>query len=324
METNDNRKLANSELENTFDGGLLSIQSNQPDNLVELPPQEETSSTESLGGITNNYNVNVNLSSNGNVPSLLQRNNATTIVNNVLGNNPPGSPDELKKNYQENSNPDGSSNVKVIENEKSPITLIEKVVNSGPSQPVLDIRQLDFYSPDKPSDYSYSEADAKSKNIDLKRSYDMLHIMTKNSISDRLQMSPNSSVIENEFTQNLKEININYLEKSNVEIDTSKPRLHDEVSSASQDNDRRMAMREKERDESLNEMARNSTKKQNNELEFSEIKDGNNVSGNVISGAKTLYSSGVRDFNNMSSRSTTIPMFIDKMNSPPIWRTELG
>jgi hypothetical protein len=84
-------------------------------------------------------------------------------------------------------------------------------------------------------------------------------------------------------------------------------------------------MKEKERDESLNEMARNSTKSQEaNKLEFSEIKDGNNISGNTISPAKPLYSSGVRNFNNISSRSTTIDLFIDKINSPPIWRTVLG
>jgi len=137
-------------------------------------------------------------------------------------------------------------------------------------------------------------------------------------------MVPSGSVIENEFSENLKEMNFNYYETQNVSVDKSQPKMHDAISAMSQENDRKTAMREKERDESLTEMARNNQKRQNNELEFEEIKDGSVISGNVLSGAKPLYTSGVRDFNNMSSRSTTIPLFIDKMNSPPIWRTVLG
>lgn len=152
----------------------------------------------------------------------------------------------------------------------------------------------------------------------------MLHFLTRGAISDHMGMLPSGSVIENEFTENLKEMNFNYYETQNVSVDKSQPKMHDAISSASQENDRKMAMREKERDESLTEMARNNQRRQNNELEFEEIKDGNNISGNVLSGARPLYTSGVRDFNNMSSRSTTIPLFIDKMNSPPIWRTVLG
>jgi hypothetical protein len=320
---NENRKLVNSELQNTFDGGLLSVESSQPDNLVELPSQEEINAQEASGGVTNNFNVNVNLSSTS-TPSLLQRNNATNIVNNVLGNNPPSSPEELKKNYTGDSKQDGDSNVKVVQYENSPLVLLQKSINSGPPQPTLDIRSLDYYSPDAPSDYSYSQSPVKSKNVDLKRSYDMLHTLTQNAISDRMQMSPNTSVIQNEFSNDLREININYLEKSNIMVDDSKPKMHDAVTDLSKDNEQKMAMREKERDESLTEMARNSTKKQDNELVFSEIKNGNDISGNVISGARTTYASGVRNFNNIGSRSTTIDTFIDKMNSPPIWRTALG
>ena len=253
---NENRKLVNSELQNTFDGGLLSVESSQPDNLVELPSQEEMNAQEAAGGVTNNFNVNVNLSSTS-TPSLLQRNNATNIVNNVLGNNPPSSPEELKKNYTGDSKQDGDSNVKVVQYENSPLVLLQKSINSGPPQPTLDIRSLDYYSPDAPSDYSYSQSPVKSKNVDLKRSYDMLHTLTQNAISDRMQMSPNTSVIQNEFSNDLREININYLEKSNIMVDDSKPKMHDAVTDLSKDNEQKMAMREKERDESLTEMALN-------------------------------------------------------------------
>jgi hypothetical protein len=320
----ENRNLVNNELKDTFDGGLVSIANQQSENFVELPKQEQANE-ETKGTVVNNFNVNVDVSSASAGAMASQKANATKIVNNILNTtNPNATPDEIKKNSTENSNPDGNSNVKVIENEQSPIRLIERSVNTGPDQPILDIRQIDYYSPDKPSDYGYSGAKLKSENVDLKRNYEMLHFLTQNSISEHLQMSPSASVLQTEFSNNLKEMNFNYFEKENISVDKSKSTMHDSVSSVSRENDRRIALREKERDESLNEMVRNNGRSQNNELEFSEIMNGNDISGNVVSGAKPLYTSGVRDFNNMSSRSTTIPLFIDKMNSPPIWRTVLG
>lgn len=319
----ENRNIANTELKNAFDGGLISIPNQQPDNLVELPKQEELDASGG-GNVVNNFNVNVNVKSASPASMALQKTNATKIVNNIVGNSTGASPDEIKKNSTENSVPDGKADLKVIENEQSPIKLIENTIRSGPDQPILDIRHIDYYSPDRPSDYGYSDAKIKSQNVDLKRSYDMLHFLTKSAISDHMGMVPSGSVIENEFSENLKEMNFNYYEKTNIAIDENQPKMHDTIDSISEEHNRKVIQHENEKDQALNVIVKNQTKKQNNDLEFSEIQNGNDISGNVLSGAKTLHTSGVRNFNNMSSRSTTISTFIDKMNSPPIWRTVLG
>ena len=83
--------------------------------------------------------------------------------------------------------------------------------------------------------------------------------------------------------------------------------------------------REKERDEALVEMSRGqASRKPDSQMEFSEIRDGQVIAGNNLPPVTTLNTSGVRDFTNITSKSTTIDMFIDKMNSPPNWRTVLG
>ena len=321
---NENRDLINSELKNTFDGGLISLANEQPSNFVELPNEEEAKITES-GNVVNNFNVNVNVNSKNQNSAPIEKNKATTIVNNILNSESTKSPENLKKNSSETSNSTGGNNTIILENGKSAIQLLEQTMNAGPEQPTLDIRQLDYYSPDKPSDYSYSEAPIKSKNLDLKRSYDILHSMTDGALTDHHEMSPLSdTIIHNEFTNQLKESSFNYYESSNIKLDTNQPKIHDQVSEVSEKNDKRLEMREQEKDLALSEMSKNQSKRVDNELEISEIKDGRDISGNVLSGAKVLNTSGARNFNNLSSRSSTIPLFVDKMNSPPIWRTALG
>lgn len=321
---NENRDLINSELKNTFDGSLVSLANEQPSNFVELPKEEEAKNTES-GNVVNNFNVNVNVNSKNQNSAPIERNKATTIVNNILNNESTKSPENLKKNSNETLDSTGGNTKIILENGKSAIQLLEQTMNAGPEQPSLDIRQLDYYSPDKPSDYSYSESPIKSKNLDLKRNYDILHSMTTGALTDHHEMSPLSdTIIHNEFTNDLKERNFNYYESSNIKLDVNQPKVHDQVSDVSEKNDKRIEMREQEKNLALSEMAKNQSKRVDNELEITEIKDGRDISGNVLTGAKVLNTSGARNFNNLSSRSSTIPLFIDKMNSPPIWRTALG
>lgn len=92
----ENRNIANTELKNAFDGGLISIPNQQPDNLVELPKQEELDASGG-GNVVNNFNVNVNVKSASPASVALQKANATKIVNNIVGNSTSASPDEIKK-----------------------------------------------------------------------------------------------------------------------------------------------------------------------------------------------------------------------------------
>jgi len=318
----DKRSTVNTELQNSFDGNLVTLAGNNASNLVELPKAEEQIEAQS-GTVMNNFNVNVNVTGSPGSSTTVQKTNATQIVNNALASGAK-SPEELKKNSSTDSKQSGGTDVSFMEG-SSKIQLVENTINSGPSQPILDIRGIEYFSADRPSDYGYSEAPIKSQNNDLKRSYDILHFLTKGGISDHQEMSSvPKTVLNTEFSANLKESNFNYFESSNVNVQQNNKTLHESASQISQENDRKNQNREREREESLNELASRQNKRQENQQEFAEIKDGQDLVGNTITGAKTLNTSGAKDFNNLTSRSTTIDLFIDKMNSPPIWRTVLG
>lgn len=322
----DNRNLANQELENAFGGSITAMTRSAPSNFVELPnPEEELNGS---GSVVNNYNVNVNVSGRGGSTSnpAVQSAAARQIVNNILTDSPLMSPNEVKKNSTMDSSPGGDSNVVFLENGSNKIELIERAINTGPSQPILDIRDVDYFSPEKPSDYSYSQSPAKSKNTNMKISYDILHYLTKAGISDHSEMSSvPKTVLNTEFSANLKETTFNYFENQNIKTEETNNSIHQRTSKASEENQRMLHTREKERDEALVEMSRGqASRKPDSQMEFSEIRDGQVIAGNNLPPVTTLNTSGVRDFTNITSKSTTIDMFIDKMNSPPNWRTVLG
>lgn len=318
----DKRKTVNAELQNSFDGNLVTLAKNDSTNFVELPKAENQNESQS-GTVMNNFNVNVNVGSAQSTSPTVQKTNATQIVNNVLSSGVK-SADDLKKNYTTSSPQNGGTNVSFMEGENK-IQLVENVINSGPTQPILDIRGIEYFSPDKPSDYSYSESPKKSENVNLKRNYDILHFLTKGGLSDYQEMSSvPQTVLNTEFSANLKENNFNYFEKTNVNVQQNNKTLHESASQISQEHERKTQMREKERDQALTELSSKQTKRQENQQEFAEIKDGQSLIGNSLPAAQPLNTSGARNFNNMTSRSTTIDLFIDKMNSPPIWRTVLG
>jgi hypothetical protein len=320
----DNRSIANKELGDAFDGNMVAINSGGSQINENLPQQEEQS--ENASGVVNyNFNVNVTVNPRGSSSSTrMQENTTNQIVNNALASGTTN-PEELKKNSSTDSKPSGESELIFLESGNDKIKLMEQAVNSGPIQPVLDIRRIDTFLPSVPSDYSYSESQVKSKNIDLKRSYDVLHDLTQGALSNYAEMSylP-KTVLNTEFDARLKENTINFYESENIKIEQNQT-LYDSAAEISENNERLVQTRERERDEALMVMAKNQTgKPTDGQKEFVEMRDGQIIAGNSIPAATTLNTSGARDFNNITTRSTTIESFVDKMNSPPNWRTVLG
>jgi hypothetical protein len=132
------------------------------------------------------------------------------------------------------------------------------------------------------------------------------------------------TVLNTEFDARLKENTINFYESENIKIEQNQT-LYDSAAEISENNERLVQTRERERDEALMVMAKNQTgKPTDGQQEFVEMRDGQIIAGNSIPAATTLNTSGARDFNNITTRSTTIESFVDKMNSPPNWRTVLG
>jgi len=323
----DNRDLVNQELKNNFDGGILSLAPNAPDNHVELPKSEENQVSES-GSTINNYNMSVNINSASGGSRTADNVKANNIIQNVLNVDRPSSPEDLKKNLNIDSSKSGNDTFKMnfSDGELEPLNIRNDFMNSGPSAPSAEIRDIQFFTAGEATDYGYSSAKIKTENIELNRTYNTTHQYTDQAIRNNaiLSTTPNS-VFNNDFNENYENTNINLFEQSNLKVDTTKNNGHEEVSKMSEELQRKTQVREKERDDALTTMALNQRKRGGDEQDIMDIQSVNEPPQmQMLSGADTLSNSGVRSFNNMTGRSSTIGTFIEKMNSPPIWRTVLG
>jgi predicted ATPase len=135
---------------------------------------------------------------------------------------------------------------------------------------------------------------------------------------------PNSAV-QNSFAKDEMESTIDFFEASTVRVDSQPTNRYDQLDKVIQESEKRDTNRAKEKEETLNEMAHDKKKKVNMSAEMEDMKDANApTQAEMLSGANKQPDSGPRDFINMTTRSNTIGSFVEKMNSPPIWRTVLG
>jgi len=326
---NDKREIANQELKNEFDSNLFYLNKNDSSNFVELSAPE---ATDELSGTstTNNYNVNVNINGTSESKTSNPTQNARTIVNNVLRSDTIATSDELKKN----SNPlfaktgeDNHNIPKLLDKDsESKMEILHKAIDRGSPAPSLDMRRLDFVTADTPSEYNYSESPLKARDTTIQKNLGILHDISANSIHNYTNMTvlPNSAV-QNSFAKDEMESTIDFFEASTVRVDSQPTNRYDQLDKVIQESEKRDINRAKEKEETLHEMADDKKKKVNMGAEMEDMKDANApTQAEMLSGANKQPDSGPRDFINMTTRSNTIGSFVEKMNSPPIWRTVLG
>jgi hypothetical protein len=296
----DKRQLANQELSNTVGSGVLSMVPTQSENFVELPKSDGVE-TPGSGNVVNNYNMNVTV--NGAVEKALPTMTAM--------------PDAVKKN--------SSEVFQNLTNDNGPVQLeqIRDLYADGNSSPMLQLAGLD--QPDDPelSYYSYTTSPLKESSDKIAREYQILQNVIRNSVSNQTITNTSPySYIDTSFSvqQTMNGRQIQNIENLNIENNTTN---NLEVANEMSRRQNRIERHEQE------EVSR-SVKQLNQTRVPEEIAKADDLEASVVipkEGAGSIGRSTShkhREMQHLNPTSSTIEMFMDKMNSPPIWRTVQG
>jgi len=293
------RDIANSELDTTLGTGVVSIAPPPIPNYNEL---QSTNSGGSGTGTVNNFNTtNVTVNSAG---------KALPTTTNV--------PDQIKKNsYQPLPN---------LTDEKSP-NHFERMKQTYVDQsrtPMLQLAGLgNFHDPDI-SDYTFSESSMKQSNGKFAKQLEILHNITKQSFSNQdIQVtSPysyhdNSTMVNNTMNgrqeYNIENLSISNNVNNNMEIVNELARQRERS--------------ERKTNENIQRAVDQATQSQvPKDIEDADDIEASSMQPKEGAGLSPLANRNFkpRQVSNLNPTMSTIGLFIDKMNSPPSWRTVLG
>lgn len=313
----DKRKLANEQLQETLDSGILSFAAPQEQNFVELPESSESDSATETANVTNNFNVNVNVNGTGNSRSIQQT--ANSAIQNALPNLYDSSED-LKKNSSANY-------MGNFEEGSELISFADSLADMGGGfSPELIYTSLsEFQTPDV-SHYTYSESTLRENNSKINNQYEVLKNVIYSSTENQniTNISPYTSTDPSFYIDqsSVNDQTINNLSIENQMGDTTE--LITELS-RKQDNSQKQNMVE------LNKTLRNVQDISNlNEREIDDVAEATTIGrkrGSGVPGESPFNPSMVARFPENISTSVglnTVPKLIEKMNRPPTWRSVLG
>lgn len=348
----DNRELANSELSKVLDSGVVSIRNTKLNSINELPPSETLDPDTSSGNSINNYNVVVNVSGNTNTQK--PQTESKNIVNNILRTNTIESPQDIKKNYKEtlleNSNliPDNFTiknknvnvnsypasfnynNMMLEDNElftnndfSSKLQIIKDISNSANRESMENLgADVSSVNENSITNYSYSTADVKNKNNSLNIAFESINNIIQHSLGINGKIG--GSILTNELNVDKKAEELN-IYKNTIEVKNQSITTLEEMDDKIREMDRSEKIRTKMMERSVLQMA------ESNNREESEHIDLTNQMEDTIPLSKEDYSPTPnkeildRDISHINSDTDyDYGNFINKMNSPPIWRTVLG
>lgn len=331
----DKRQIANVELEETLNSGILSFVEPQSQSFAELPDAPQTENDASNGNVVNNFNVSVNV--NGGGDSRTIQNITTTSLQNALPNMNESS-NEIKKNssidFQGIYGQD--SNALNITQEPDILNNLYSIYQSNDQSPSdLIYSNISHFQKAEISHYSYSESSLKTDNQNTKNQYEVL----KNIIyypsqgddynekmpsdysitTDVSNISPqtNNYNIQNTSSyggyalQNFNNLNIENTSNSNIEAIMELSRKKDRVQAQELQN--------------VNKTVRNiEDLGKLNQNEMDDVTEATTVERKYGAGPSVNRSHDGRKASHINSPLNNTPKFIEKMNRPPIWRSVLG
>lgn len=306
----DKRKMANDELSETINSGVLSFTTPEVSPFTDLPEMPQLESQSESGNISNNFNINVNVSGNAN-PSRIS-NAATSTMRNILPNLT-GSPDDIKKN----------SSV-IFQDTSNPILDDAEIYQDGSSVPILDFVKFGVFDLPEISNYTYTESYLKEVSNKEVKNYEILKNVVHNSVTqqnDISNVSPYSAfdtslyveeTMGQRHLQTINNLNIHQNSENNLELANEMSRQQKHYQS---------------REEDLVEQAKNNfgNVNQMNALGEEDKREAA-TSTNMQFGAGPITSnqSPSRKASNINGPLFENPLFVKQMNSPPVWRTVLG
>lgn len=309
----DKRKIANEQLQETLDSGILSFAATPSQNFVELPESSSDENGSQGGPVTNNFNVNVNVSG-GDVRSIQQAANST--MQNALPTLT-GSADEVKKNSSIDFQSNYEEEPRIFDN----LIQLYEQENQSPSD-LMFSKMAEFESPEV-AHYSYSTSSLKENNVKINNQYEVLKNVIYSSTENQniMNVSPYSATdasfyidrtLSGKQTEMISELNIENSTNNNFEVLTELSRRRERMQ------DREMMQ--------LNKTVGNVRDISDlNENEIDDVKEATSITRK--GGAGPTPSQSLSTTNRPHHFNTSLndpPVFIDKMNRPPIWRSALG
>lgn len=349
----DNRELVNSELSKILDSGIVSIKNNKSSSINELPQGETPDQNISAGSLTNNYNVVVNVAGSAKVSQPISE--SKNIVNNILRNNNIESPQDIKKNYSEslkenlnlvpdnfsvnntnlnvNSYPDtfNYNNLMLQDNDflpsktfESKLEVLNSISNSAKNVSNQNLgANTSSIQENSISNYSYSSADIKNKNNSLNIAFESLNNVMQHSLGVNGKIG--GTVLNNEIYVDKKSDQLNVY-KNTVEIKNQSTTTLEEMDDRIREMDRSEKIRSKMIERSTLQMEESNDRKESEEIDLSsQMEDTIPISKEDYSTTPTKQFND-RSISHINSTDFSINYnnFVNKMNSPPIWRTVLG
>lgn len=314
----DKRQLANEQLQETLDSGILSLAGPQPQNFVELPESSQAAVSAEGGNVTNNFNVSVNV--NGGSSKSIQSATSSAIQNAIP--NMSGSADEIKKN----------SSLDFLGNSEEESNFLDvnygEVPDLGVSNAsdMLYLNLTEFQTPEV-AHYTYSTSTMKENNNKINNEYEVLKNVIYSSTENQniTNVSPYSAT-DASF----------YIDQS---MDTNRIETINRLTVDGGDNYEMMQETSKRRDRlqqqnmtELNKTLRNVQDISNlNESEIDDVQEATTIGrkyGAGVAGASPFQNQSMvskpPEHINTAAPLNDIPTFIEKMNRPPIWRSVLG
>lgn len=319
----DKRKIANEELHETLNSGILSFAATPSQNFVELPETSRDENALQGGSVTNNYNVNVNMSGGGDARSIQQA--ANSAMQNALPNLT-GSPDEVKKN----SSIDFQSNFEKDPGIFNNLIQVYDQESKSPSDMVFS-KLAEFENPEV-SHYSYSTSTHKQNNAKINNQYEVLKnvIYSSSDKQNTLNVSPYNATdtsfyidrtINGNSTETITQLSI----ENNNQLSIDKTSTNTNIEVLRELSRTRERTQDKEMKQ-LNKTVRNVQDISDlNENEIDDIQEATSITPK--DGAGPTNSQSLSESNSPNHFNASLndpPTFIDKMNRPPIWRSVLG
>lgn len=325
----DKRDLANEELRKNFDGGLVSLSPQQSETFSDLstnPSEEQQPSGGGGGDVYNNFNVNVSVNKTNTTVSPT----ATKVIENAF---PVTSeiPELLKKNSPIESienlkNERSFEQLRGIGDQESPppnlVEIQKEADRMTPSVSLLHLAGTDMTPLVDASNYEYSDSNTKNQNPDIVNRTEVLKNIVQQSVVEHevnnvLPSNARDSAIYLNYNNHLRST----YETKNLNIEQNTQSPVDQANQAVRHQQQIINSQTEEINRTVNLVAKDGEIRR---TEMDDINESKQVNSKPGAGPAQTVSKKPRGSNNLNPVPSTIPLFVNKMNSPPVWRTVLG
>ena len=350
----DKRKIANEELSETINSGILSFVNPEILEFSDLPEITPSSTEAANQAVLNNFNVNVNVSnsSNMNSSSVLSQNSQGNLKESFLQNNTQliktaatnamrnalptlsGSSEEIKKNSP--TILQGSSNQilnetenKIYQNlfsnlmiEDFYMTNNSKTYKEDSSVPILNFNEIGITETPNIENYSYTESPIQTENNRESNQYENFKNIVNNfslNYHDATSTTPYTSFNTSSYIEEVMgERRIETINNLQVYKNLDNKFKIDNIIPTTPDIDYNKS------DNLIKKLQRDLDVSKMNALSDEDTIEATSSSvalGNLSSNASKLNS---RNFSHINGPDEEYPIFLTQMNRPPVWRSVLG